>query len=198
MPTRGVTTRRDILTTDVAESPAPQAIRKAVGHSFTIHSRFLKQTSLPTIITQRQSPLLQINSRATSEVRAPIAAAETVAETPVKMQATPATATPTPAPASTLVPSQAVQPAKRTASDYIFGKLIGDGCYSTVFLAKDIHSGKEVASKCARNSAILLIKKKLNTLPTTFIYERAIIFFYSFQLKSATKITSYEGKRGNT
>lgn len=80
-------------------------------------------------------------------MRAPIAAAETVAETPVKMQAPPAAATPTPAPASSPVPSHSYRPTKRTAKDYIFGKLIGDGCYSTVFLAKDIHSGKEYASE---------------------------------------------------
>lgn len=98
--------------------------------------------------------LFQINGRASSELRAPIAAAETVVETPIKMQAAPAPAPATPAPAtvapaapaSSPAPSQAQKPTKRTAKDYIFGKLIGEGCYSTVFLAKDIHSGKEYAS----------------------------------------------------
>lgn len=100
--------------------------------------------------------LFQINGRASSELRAPIAAAETIVETPIKMQAAPAPAPASPAPspasaaptapASSPAPSQPQKPTKRTAKDYIFGKLIGEGCYSTVFLAKDIHSGKEYAS----------------------------------------------------
>jgi hypothetical protein len=36
---------------------------------------------------------------------------------------------------------------KRTHRDYIFGKVIGEGSFSTVYLAKDIHNGKECASK---------------------------------------------------
>lgn len=91
--------------------------------------------------------LLQTNGRATSEVRAPIAAAETVVESPVKMAASPAPAAPATGPAATPTPSQSTKPTKRSAKDYIFGKLIGEGCYSTVFLAKDIHTGKEYASE---------------------------------------------------
>jgi hypothetical protein len=36
---------------------------------------------------------------------------------------------------------------KRTHRDYIFGKVIGEGSFSTVYLAKDIHNNKECASK---------------------------------------------------
>lgn len=36
---------------------------------------------------------------------------------------------------------------KRTSSDYVFGKVLGDGSFSTVFLARDIHTNKEYASK---------------------------------------------------
>lgn len=36
---------------------------------------------------------------------------------------------------------------RRTARDFIFGKVIGEGCFSTVYLAKYIHSGKEYASE---------------------------------------------------
>jgi hypothetical protein len=39
------------------------------------------------------------------------------------------------------------QTPKRTHRDYIFGKVIGEGSFSTVYLAKDIHNGKECASK---------------------------------------------------
>lgn len=91
--------------------------------------------------------MLQSNGRATSEVRAPIATVESVLESPVKMQASQAAAAPVPTPTSTLSSSQSIKHTKRTAKDYIFGKLIGDGCYSTVFLAKDIHTGKEYASE---------------------------------------------------
>lgn len=36
---------------------------------------------------------------------------------------------------------------KRTANDFRFGKSIGEGSFSTVYLAKDIHTSKEYASK---------------------------------------------------
>lgn len=37
--------------------------------------------------------------------------------------------------------------AKRTANDYRFGKTIGEGSFSSVYIAQDIHTKKEVASK---------------------------------------------------
>ncbi|XP_047027251.1 3-phosphoinositide-dependent protein kinase 1 isoform X1 [Helicoverpa zea] len=117
---------------------------------------------------KQPSPKSKINDRASSELRAPIAAAETIVETPIKMQAAPAPAPATPAPASAApvapasspAPSQAQKPTKRTAKDYIFGKLIGEGCYSTVFLAKDIHSGKEYAIKVCEKLHIIRKKKR--------------------------------------
>lgn len=36
---------------------------------------------------------------------------------------------------------------KRSASDYIFGKVLGEGSFSIVYLAKDVHTNKEYASK---------------------------------------------------
>lgn len=36
---------------------------------------------------------------------------------------------------------------KRTANDYRFGKTIGEGSFSSVYIAQDIHTKKEVASK---------------------------------------------------
>lgn len=45
------------------------------------------------------------------------------------------------------VPTKSKAPTKRSANDYRFGKTIGEGSFSTVYLAKDIHTGRECASK---------------------------------------------------
>lgn len=39
------------------------------------------------------------------------------------------------------------RPTKLSANDFRFGKSIGEGSFSTVYLAKDIHTNKEYASK---------------------------------------------------
>lgn len=39
------------------------------------------------------------------------------------------------------------RPQKRSAVDFRFGKSIGEGSFSTVYLAEDIHTRKEYASK---------------------------------------------------
>jgi hypothetical protein len=39
-------------------------------------------------------------------------------------------------------------PGKKSAMDFRFGKIIGEGSYSTVYLAQDVHTLKEYASKC--------------------------------------------------
>lgn len=48
-------------------------------------------------------------------------------------------------------PSQQMQrsrnPQRRTADDFRFGKSIGEGSFSTVYLAEDIHTRKEYAIK---------------------------------------------------
>lgn len=41
----------------------------------------------------------------------------------------------------------AARAAKRTANDYRFGKTIGEGSFSSVYIAQDIHTRREVASK---------------------------------------------------
>ncbi|XP_073947302.1 phosphoinositide-dependent kinase 1 isoform X2 [Choristoneura fumiferana] len=76
------------------------------------------------------------------------------------MQAQPTAAAPASTHAATPTPTQANKPTKRTAKDYIFGKLIGEGCYSTVFLAKDIHTGKEYAIKVCEKRQIIREKKR--------------------------------------
>ncbi len=40
---------------------------------------------------------------------------------------------------------------RATPDDYIFGKLIGEGSFSTVFLAKDVKSDREYAIKVRQN-----------------------------------------------
>lgn len=37
--------------------------------------------------------------------------------------------------------------ARRSDRDFIFGRVIGEGSFSVVYLAKDIHTSKECASK---------------------------------------------------
>ncbi|XP_011310738.1 3-phosphoinositide-dependent protein kinase 1 isoform X2 [Fopius arisanus] len=48
---------------------------------------------------------------------------------------------------------------KRTAKDFIFGKVIGEGSFSTVYLAKDIHTGREYAIKVCDKRYIIKEKK---------------------------------------
>lgn len=38
-------------------------------------------------------------------------------------------------------------PTKKSAMDFRFGKIIGEGSYSTVYLAQDVHTLKEYASE---------------------------------------------------
>ena len=39
------------------------------------------------------------------------------------------------------------KPIKKSAEDFIFGKVLGEGSFSTVYLSKDIHTNREYASK---------------------------------------------------
>lgn len=48
---------------------------------------------------------------------------------------------------------------KRTPKDFIFGKVIGEGSFSTVYIAKDIHTSKEYAIKVCEKRHILKEKK---------------------------------------
>lgn len=49
-------------------------------------------------------------------------------------------------PPSPILPSEEVVK-KRTPGDFVFGKVIGEGSFSTVYLSKDIHTNKEYASE---------------------------------------------------
>lgn len=52
------------------------------------------------------------------------------------------------------------QPAKMSAKDFIFGKLIGEGSFSMVYLAKEIRTNKEYAIKVCYKQHILREKKQ--------------------------------------
>ncbi|XP_073999117.1 phosphoinositide-dependent kinase 1 isoform X2 [Rhodnius prolixus] len=76
-----------------------------------------------------------------------------------------------PAPQQTTTPGQPVggsvgnsesvttTPARRTTKDFIFGHVIGEGSFSTVYLTKDIHSAKEYAIKVCEKRHIMREKK---------------------------------------
>ena len=44
---------------------------------------------------------------------------------------------------------------KASVDDYIFGKLLGEGSFSSVFLAKDTHNQREVAIKVRKVSRLM-------------------------------------------
>lgn len=65
------------------------------------------------------------------------------------------------APAAAPAPGSAPTPAalKRSPKDFIFGKVIGEGSFSNVYLAKDIHTDKEYAIKVCDKRHIIREKK---------------------------------------
>ncbi|KAK7593006.1 hypothetical protein V9T40_007758 [Parthenolecanium corni] len=65
-----------------------------------------------------------------------------------------------------------VPPTKRTPNDFIFGKVIGEGSFSTVYLTKDIHTQKEFAIKVCEKHYIIREKK------TEYVKREKDILFY--------------------
>ncbi|XP_045212231.1 3-phosphoinositide-dependent protein kinase 1-like [Mercenaria mercenaria] len=51
------------------------------------------------------------------------------------------------------------KPIKKTPNDFVFGKVIGEGSYSTVYLAKEISSGTEYAIKVLEKKHIMRERK---------------------------------------
>ncbi|XP_059620040.1 3-phosphoinositide-dependent protein kinase 1 [Phlebotomus argentipes] len=58
------------------------------------------------------------------------------------------------------VQGNTVMPAKKSATDFRFGKTIGEGSFSTVYLAKDIHTRREYAIKVCDKQHIIREKKQ--------------------------------------
>lgn len=65
----------------------------------------------------------------------------------------------TPTSAGTTTTTSTPKPQKRTANDFRFGKTIGEGSFSTVYLAEDIHSRKEYAIKVCDKQHIIRERK---------------------------------------
>lgn len=86
--------------------------------------------TIDATIEQKSSPIIMNNSNSTTIMQ-------------------PSLPLPSPPPTSHTPQSNviATRPTKRTANDYRFGKTIGEGSFSTVYLAKDIYTNREVASE---------------------------------------------------
>ena len=56
--------------------------------------------------------------------------------------------------------SSSMERRKQTPNDYIFGKLIGEGSFSSVFLAREIATGRELAIKMCEKEHILKERKQ--------------------------------------
>jgi hypothetical protein len=90
-----------------------------------------KETTLQTVLST--SPTAEINSKT------PTLDVTTTTKLSNNMRTTENYSSPT--------RQQKAVPIKRSANDFRFGKSIGEGSFSTVYLAKDIHTNKEFASK---------------------------------------------------
>jgi len=56
--------------------------------------------------------------------------------------------------------SNSIPPPKRGPKDFIFGRVLGEGSFSTVYLAKDIYTGKEFAIKVCEKHHIFRERKQ--------------------------------------
>ncbi|KAI0215162.1 3-phosphoinositide-dependent protein kinase 1 [Lamellibrachia satsuma] len=103
-------------------------------------------------------------------------------------QATPPT-TPTQTPSQTAeAPTQPPMPNKKP-EDFRFGKMIGEGSYSTVFLAREESTGKKYASKSSRKAHIIREKKEKYVKREKEVLQRInhpffIKLYFTFQDKS--------------
>lgn len=90
----------------------------------------------PTYMASTTSTTMTSNSTSSSTITTTTATASTSTSTTSSTSVTNSSAT-------TNIP----RTAKRTPNDYRFGKTIGEGSFSSVYIAQDIHTRREVASK---------------------------------------------------
>ncbi|XP_055847143.1 3-phosphoinositide-dependent protein kinase 1 isoform X2 [Episyrphus balteatus] len=61
---------------------------------------------------------------------------------------------------STTPPTAGTTPPKKSPNDFVFGKVIGEGSFSTVFLAMDVHTKREYAIKVCEKQHIIRERKQ--------------------------------------
>ena len=82
--------------------------------------------------------------------------------------------------AASVPPSKGSQERRKPIpDDFLFGKMIGEGSFSCVFLAKDIRSSKEVAIK-VRNFSITFGKPRANSFVFSYIHEKNMFYKMEF------------------
>ncbi|XP_065224789.1 3-phosphoinositide-dependent protein kinase 1 isoform X2 [Planococcus citri] len=99
-------------------------------------------------------------------------AATTVTSTNTAHTHTPSKTTTTTAAPATATATPTMPPTKRTPNDFVFGKVIGEGSYSTVYLTRDIHTQKLFAIKVCEKQHIIREKK------TEYVKREKDILYY--------------------
>lgn len=122
-------------TSDTIYSDIERKEEKLAKHDLNSESIHTKQTMTASTdnsnIMANTERLQQDTSRTTSTTTM------TTTTSPGQQQQTPASGQ----------PIAHHRPTKRSANDFRFGKSIGEGSFSTVYLAKDIHTNREYASE---------------------------------------------------
>ncbi|RZF39603.1 hypothetical protein LSTR_LSTR001124 [Laodelphax striatellus] len=112
---------------------------------------------MPNGIALQRAPALPVPSSVNTAM-SPVTVAAAAATRPPQSHAACPSRTAAPQMNGTSQPPQQQPqhtPAKKTPRDFIFGKVIGEGSFSTVYIAKDIHNRKELAIKVCDKRHIL-------------------------------------------
>lgn len=129
------------MTTDAASSNITHTLNNS-GVVVVDNNKLLDaKKALPAIVTNNIQTATATIIQQSSSPSTPTSPMQTTPTTPPTSHHT--TQPPLPPQANVIV----TRPTKRTANDYRFGKTIGEGSFSTVYLAKDIYTNREVASE---------------------------------------------------
>ncbi|XP_055912054.1 3-phosphoinositide-dependent protein kinase 1 isoform X2 [Eupeodes corollae] len=79
---------------------------------------------------------------------------------PIKTSTTTNNTTSTSPASSSTPPTAGTTPPKKSPNDFVFGKVIGEGSFSTVFLAMDVHTKREYAIKVCEKQHIIKERKQ--------------------------------------